>query len=468
MDKFIGRENELKSLNEMYDSNHFEMAVIYGRRRVGKSTLIKEFIKDKKYVFWSAIKTTGKRNLELFAQEAIQTLAPEMQNFKAEHPEDLFQFLGKVCRNERIAIVIDEFPYWAEMDSGIISVMQNAIDHDWKNGKMFLILCGSSVSFMEKQVLSEKSPLYGRRTGQLKLEPFKYWDAAKFVPHYSYEEKAVCYGVTGGVPYYLSLIDESRSLKENLFRLFFTRSGYLYGEVNYLLEEEFNDVANYSAVIDAIAHGSSKPSEIADKAHLEITAVSHKLSTLMETGIAERKSAVTDESNKKKVMYVLKDGMFRFWYKFVPNAIPLIELDRSRTYFDRMVVPKIPEYMGDIFEDMCQDYTLLQGAEGNLSCFVTKTGKWWGTDPRIRKTADIDVVGIDPIGNQSVLGECKYKNELFGKAEYETLMNRTGLIDHKYPTVQYLLFSKSGFSDWVIENHTANVELIDIRKLYSV
>ena len=167
MEKFIGREQELKALNEMYHKNGFQMAVIYGRRRVGKSTLINEFIKDKKNVFWPAIKTNRERNLELFTQQVIQTLAPDMQNFSAEHPENLFAFLGSKCRNERIVVVIDELPYWADKDPEILSIMQNAIDNDWLKGKMFLILCGSSVSFMEKEVLSEKSPLYGRRTARV-------------------------------------------------------------------------------------------------------------------------------------------------------------------------------------------------------------------------------------------------------------------------------------------------------------
>ena len=468
MEKFIGREQELKALNEMYHKNGFQMAVIYGRRRVGKSTLINEFIKDKKNVFWPAIKTNRERNLELFTQQVIQTLAPDMQNFSAEHPENLFAFLGSKCRNERIVVVIDELPYWADKDPEILSIMQNAIDNDWLKGKMFLILCGSSVSFMEKEVLSEKSPLYGRRTAQFRIEPFKYWDAAKFTPNYTYEEKAICYGVTGGIPYYLSLIDDSMSLMDNLYSLFFTKNGYLFGEVNYLLEEEFSDVANYSAIIDAIARGSSKPNEIADKSHIEVTAVSHKLNTLVETGIVEKRSAVTDEKNRKKVMYVLKDGMFRFWYKFVPNGFALIELGKSRPYFDKVVQPKISEYMGDIFEDMCRDYTLLVGAEGMLKCFVTKTGKWWGTNPVLKETTDIDVVGLDQMDKTAVIGECKFKNEACGKAEYDALIGRTNLIHNEYSVVQYLILSKSGFSDWLLQNKPDNTKLVSLEEMYQI
>ena len=262
------------------------------------------------------------------------------------------------------------------------------------------------------------------------------------------------------------MIDDSMSIDDNIRELYFTEHGYLYGEPSYLLAEEFTDVAAYSAIIDAIAGGSNRPHLIADKTHMEASAVSHSLRVLMATGIVGKEQAITDEKNKKKVQYVLRDNMFKFWYMFVPNAIPLIEMGNVDAYYDRIVKPKINEYMGDVFEEMCRDYTLAAGAAGKLNCFVTETGKWWGTNQSTRKETDIDVVGLSRAEDKAVIGECKYRNEPLDKDVLDALMERDGLIDRKYKVVEYLLFSKSGFSKWVMEHKSDTITPISLDDMY--
>ncbi len=235
MKKFIGRKSELRSLEKLYNTVGFQMTVIYGRRRVGKSTLIKEFIKNHKSVYYVATKTGFKRNIETWGQTLINELTPELSGSTFDQIEKLLDYIGNQAKKERIIIVIDEFPYLAESDKSFLSILQNQIDHQWNNTELFLILCGSSISFMEDEVLSEKSPLFGRRTSQLKLEAFNYKEAAQFIPDYNNEEKAICYGITGGIAKYLSFLDDKKSLDENIIDLFFTKSGYLYEEPNNLL-----------------------------------------------------------------------------------------------------------------------------------------------------------------------------------------------------------------------------------------
>nr|WP_300884450.1 ATP-binding protein [uncultured Schaedlerella sp.] len=469
MEKFIGRKNELDALEKLYNTPGFQMTVIYGRRRIGKSTLIKEFIKEKKAVFFTATRAGIHRNLELLGKQALEVLAPAVGALAFENMDALFSFIGDSCQEERTIIVIDEFPYLAEADGSILSVLQNYIDNQWLNGQMDLILCGSSVSFMENEVLSEKSPLFGRRTSQIKLEPFQYLDAAEFVPGYSREEQAICYGVTGGVAKYLSLFDDSKSLDENIITQFFTKSGYLYEETNNLLTQEFRNVSSYSDIIEAISSGANRLNEISDKTHIAQTAVSHALSNLITTGIVVRETAATDEKNKKKVQYNLKDNMFRFWYKYVPNGIGAIELDKGELYYQNAVKPRIAEYMGNVFEEMCRFYTLHSGIMGRLNCYVTTVGKWWGTNPGKRMQTDIDIVGLDKMSKKAVLGECKFKNEPVDKKIYEDLMDRNGLISREYMIVQYLLFSKSGFSEWVRENTDPSlVKKITLQEMYCI
>lgn len=323
------------------------------------------------------------------------------------------------------------------------------------------------MSFMENKVLGEKSPLFGRRTAQIKLMPFSFEEAALFVPEYSDEDKAVCYGITGGIAKYLSIIDSCVTLDENIKKLFFSRSGYLYEEPHNLLIQEFRNVSSYSTVINVIASGRSKLQDIADETHMSAPTVTNLLQNLILIGIVKKRTAITDEKNKKKIQYVLTDGMFKFWYRFVPDAIDYIEMGRGDIYYDRFVKPHIDEYMGSIFEDMCRYYTLKSGINGKLKADILKVGTWWGADPKKKEQTDIDVVGIDTVSNKAVLGECKYKNEILDKSVMEALIDRTGLIDPKYRTVEYLLFSKSGFSDWVKDNaKNKDVKLISLKDMY--
>ena len=184
---------------------------------------------------------------------------------------------------------------------------------------------------------------------------------------------------------------------------------------------------------------------------LEISTVSHAVANLVETGILKKEYAITDESNKKKVRYGLADHMFRFWYQFVAPHMDIIDMGHGNIHYENVVKPRIAHYMGEVFEDMCRFYTMKLGVEGRLPCLVTKTGKWWGTNPRKKEETDIDVVGLDIANKQAVLGECKFKNEVLDKKIFEQLKERHGLIDNSYRVVKYLLFSKSGFSDWIIE-----------------
>lgn len=455
MKKFIGRVEELKRLNDLYRNDGFQMAVIYGRRRIGKSTLIAEFIKDKKAIYYMATIMGTKRNTELLGKEVLRVLAPNLRNISFDSIEDLLSFVGDNSTSEKMVFIIDELPYWAEKDEGILSIIQKYADTEWAEKNIFLILCGSALSFMEDKVLSEKSPLFGRRTVQIKLEAFNYLEAAEFVPNYSNEDKAICYGITGGVAKYLSLIDSSKSIDENIIEQFFEKTGYLYDETRNLLIQEFNDISLVNNIIEQIASGENTLNLIADKVHEKEPTVLYSLNKLISVGLIEKRVCITEEKNKKKTQYVLKDYMFKFWYSYIPGASSSIELGKGNLYYNKIVKPNIHAFMGKVFEEMCKYYTLSKGLDGKLNCFVTETGTWWGTEliedengkKRIQ-TADVDIVGISPSEKGMVVGECKFKNEPIDKKVYETLLRRSKVIPCKYPVVQYLLFSFGGYTEW--------------------
>ena len=470
---FIGRERELASLKEFYDRDGIGMTVIYGRRRIGKSTLIAEFVRDKKNIFYTATKVGKARNLELFSRQVTDLFMPGVENISFHTTEAVFDFIDKNIGNDKVVLVIDELPYWAERDEALLSIMQKYIDTVWNDKNLKIILCGSALSFMEKKVLSEKSPLFGRRDSQIRLEAFNYLDAAKFVPDYSCEDKAICYGITGGVARYLSMIDPSKSIDENIVRLFFRTDGYLYDETRNLLTQEFTDIAIVNNIIEQIASEENTLNTIAGKIGEKEPTVLYSLDKLINVGLIEKKKCITDEKNKKKTQYVLKDYMFKFWYEFIPKATSVIEMGQGELYYQKAVKPVLHSFMGAVFEDMCRYYTLKQGITGEYGCFLTSVGSWWGTENitdengNIRaQSADIDVVAISDIDKKAVIGECKFKNEKIDKGIYETLIRRGTLIAAKYKVSKYIFFSLSGYTDWFKDLKDEDVLLLTLESLY--
>ena len=263
---FVGRERELKKLNTMYQSNQFEFAVLYGRRRVGKTTLIREFMREKQGVYYISVEGARKENLSglskaLLAQGGLGQGIAEFQSFEA-----LLEYVDSIALSgERMILAIDEYPYLAASYPAISSLIQSHIDRCWKDSRLFLILCGSSMSFMEEQVLGYKSPLYGRRTAQFKIHPFTFFEARRMLANFEPEQQAVLYGVTGGIPEYLSRINQELDMDENIVQLFFDESGRLFEEPVNLMKQELREPMTYHSIISAIASGASKLNDIATK-----------------------------------------------------------------------------------------------------------------------------------------------------------------------------------------------------------
>ena len=470
---FIARTKELNTLEEIYSQSGLKMVVIYGRRRIGKSTLISEFIKNKSAIFYTATKVGAERNLELFSSQVLSLLDPDYANAHFTSVEDVFDIITKKVTDKKVVLVIDELPYWAEKDGTLLSVLQKYIDTEWAQKELMIILCGSALSFMENKVLSEKSPIFGRRDAQIKLDAFNYRDSALFVPDYSAEEKAICYGVTGGVAKYLALFDANKSIDDNIKKLFFNSNGYLFDETKNLLTQEFSDITLVNNIIEQIASGENSLNNISLKVKEKDTTVLYTLKKLIDVGLVEKKRCITDEKNKKKVQYVLKDNMFKFWYEYLPKAYSVIEMGQGELYYDKVVKPDIHSFMGSVFEEMCRYYTLEQGIQSKFGNFITEVGMYWGTEQlvdkngnRYQQSADIDVVAISSVDKTAVIGECKFKNEKVDKNVYETLLRRSSLIQGKYIVVKYLLFSLSGYTEWFDDIDNPNIVLLTLDDLY--
>ncbi len=454
---FVGREKELQKLNDLYRSDRFEFAVIYGRRRVGKTTLINEFVKDKDTIYFTALETSAQDNLEnlsqsIFSIEKEEQTAPVFKNFK-----DALNAIDEKAKEKRIVLVIDEFPYLAYSYSTISSLLQVQIDQRFKRSKLFLILCGSSMSFMENQVLGYKSPLYGRRTVQFKINPFDFYETCAYFHRFKQIEIAQIFGMTGGVPQYLEHIDENCSLEDNIKSNYLSSSAYFFEEPSNLLKQEVREPALYNAIITAIATGSSKNNEIATKVGMETGALATYLNNLISLGIVKKEHPI-NEPSVRKTIYSIEDHMFRFWYRFIPHNASLIQRGNTEIAYQK-IEGQISEFMGKVFEDICKQWLWRENTKGTLPVLFTEVGRWWGNNPEKRSEAEIDLLALD--GKESaIFGECKWTNERVGAELIDKLVTLSNLFHFKKK--YYYLFAKTGFTKGCIEKaeRMGNVTLI--------
>lgn len=432
---FLGREKELAALEKMYDKNNFQMAVVYGRRRIGKTSLLNEFIKNKLSLYFSAEEVNDSLNLKKFSDTLGKKLGinhfPTVSNWN-----HFFEIISESFGDKHIVMVIDEYPYAAHANKSLNSILQHIIDYNFKKTNIFLILCGSSMSFMENQVLGEKSPLFGRRTGQLKINPLDYYDASKFYINASEEDKIRYYATVGGTPYYLSLINENLSFEENLKELYFEINGYLLNEGVLLMKQEFREPANYNAILRSIASGADTLNEIIGFTKLETSTVSKYLGVLQELNYIERILPFNANHLKsKKSQYKITENFIAFWYRYIFMFRSEIELGNGDVYFE-LALNNLNEFIGIIFEEITRQFLRRQNSIGSLP-FVAKTfGKWWGKDKQgFVQEIDIIVEGVD--GDKLIIGECKWQSHFKVNKTIDQLQERATLFN-QYQTYSYL------------------------------
>ncbi|MCL1984465.1 MAG: ATP-binding protein [Methanomassiliicoccaceae archaeon] len=439
---FIGREKELGELDRLYRTGKFQFPVIYGRRRVGKTTLINEFIKDKKAISFTALETRAKPNLENLSRTIFESAngpgpSPVFRNY-----QEAMEFVFEMSKNERIILVIDEYPYLARSYKQLASILQMLIDKHKDSSKLFLILCGSSMSFMEDKVMGSKSPLYGRRTAQFKILPFDFFDSVRYFNNFSDEDLALIYGMAGGTPQYLLQMDDRLTVGDNIKHAFLNASSYLFEEPNNLLKQEVRDPSAYNAVISAIADGNTKLSDISNKIGEGTSSCSVYLKNLISLGLIKKSTPITEKS-KKKTIYTIEDHMFRFWYRFIPPNYSIIQNGMSDLAFEN-ISQELTQFMGAVFEDICGQYLWHLNRNGEAPIRFTELGKWWGSDPRTKSEEEIDIIATDK-KDSALFCECKWSKDKVDPSVLETLVRRSELF--RYGTKHFCLFSKNGFSD---------------------
>ena len=454
---FIGRDRELNTLDKLYRSDKFEFVVIYGRRRVGKTALINQFIDDKKSIYFMGVESNEKQNLENFSKSIIEFSSGIETETSFASFQAALEYAFKLAEKERIILAIDEYPYVARASRSLASTLQLLIDKYKDTSKLMLILCGSSMSYMEDHVLAYKAPLYGRRTAQMKIQPFDFEESCRYLDNLSDEDKALIYGIVGGTPQYLLQMSDKLSVEENIKNTYLNPMSFLYEEPVNLLKQEVREPAIYNAIITAIAAGYSRMSEISSKVGEDTNVCSNYIKNLINLGIIQKETPYGEKASKKSI-YSIEDNMFYFWYRFVLDNNSVIVRGAADLVYKR-IAPQLPHYMGRVFEEICKQYLWKQLLLGNVPIEFISLGRWWGNDPIQKSQAEIDIMG-EQDEESALFAECKWRNEKVDLDILDTLIDRSKLF--RYRKVHYYLFSKSGYTKGCMEKAVkmGNVTLV--------
>ena len=463
MSIFINRKQELEFLNRKYNSKEAQLLVLYGRRRIGKTELILECCKNKDNLYFIGRLESKEDTLKRFNNLLIEIFDDKnILNSPFQNWDSIFGYLAEKSK-KRIILVIDEFPFLVERFPEIISIMQDKWDSKLKNSKIMIILSGSSIGMMEKYALDYKSPLYGRRTGQWKVDKMDIVHLKEFFPNYSIEDLIKIYSCLDTIPGYLTRLDVKTEIDENLKEKIFSKGEFLYEEIEILLREELRDPSNYMSILSAIAGGLVTFNEIYNKTKLDKSMLSKYLGVLESLGILQRTIPITDSFKSKLkakgALYSLNDNFFDFWFRFV--YINKQELEKGNAEIVlQSIKQEFNNYLGRKFENFAREFIYYMGFNN-----FNKIGRWWD------KNIEIDIVALDEQKKEILFGECKWQEKVNALSVLNELKEKAKQVKlwHKNRNEKYIIFAKS-FSKKVVkfEGKVVHcVDLNDIERLFS-
>src|SRR6056297_2559658 len=436
---FYDRETELDSLTDAVESPGSDFVVVYGRRRVGKTELLKEFCSDRPHIYFLAAQEAEHRQREKFLDQIagyFDERVPRIDGW-----DEAFEYLGEQLQREELVVVIDEFPYLVAENDSLPSYVQAFVDQELDGTDSMLVLCGSSVSTMESEILSHESPLYGRRTAQLDVTPFSFRQAREVIS-YDIQDAIRSYAVTGGTPMYLTLFDYTQSLAANIQSHVLSPSAVLYNEPEFLLRTELRNPARYMSILESVALGHTTPNEISGATGIDSGPLSKYLQTLRRLRLIERDVPVTASGKKsKRSRYRVADEFLRFWFRYVEPHRSSIE-EAPEIVYNGTIEPDLPTHVATTFEDVCQE-AVWEGIRRGTFDPYSEVGRWWYGEE------EIDIVGLAPNDDRVLLAECKWTTGPVGEDLVESLRAkaehvRWGPSDRDE---RFALFSKSGFVD---------------------
>ncbi|MCH4890632.1 ATP-binding protein [Acidaminobacter sp. JC074] len=456
---FVGRSRELDFFEDKFHRKEGQLIVLYGRRRIGKTELLRVFSKDKFHLFYSSTETADSNQLGKFSNRLIKLYKESEYLNTFSTWEEAIKYFSNIPASTKKVLVIDEFPYMVKANQEIPSILQNLWDEDLRHKNLMIVLCGSSMSFIENEILAEKNPLYGRAAGIYKLDALPFKEVVKLLNNFSLEEQIIIYGITGGVPHYIRQFDNNITLEENIKKNILTKGNVLYNEVEFLMRQELRETSIYNTLISVIALGNTKLNEIYQKTGIDKAKIGVYLKNLIELGIIEREFPITEKTkakaNVQRGLYRITDNYFRFWFKFIfPNYSDLEEGNLEEVY-DNLIESLNTEYTSFVFEEICIEYLKTKQVKETLPIKLKKIGRYWD------KTIEIDVLAFND-KDQCIIGECKWRNKKVGENVFYKLEEKSEKLNMQ--VVGFVLFSKAGFTQSLkkLEKEREDLMLVEL------
>ena len=444
---FINRTAELEQLGHLYGSDRAELFVLYGRRRVGKTELLRAFCIDKPHIFFIATLSSDTEQLATFSQQIYGFSHSEVPaSFTFPSWDAAFQALADFPMQPRPIIILDEFTYLISGNKAIPSILQKIWDAKLKNTQIMMVLCGSYIGMMETAVLGYQAPLYGRRTASTLLRPLDLPSSSLFFPQYSTEEQFLAWAVLGGMPYYLRTFSDNQNIFSNIRQhILDAQTGALFNEPRLLLMEELREPRNYFSILRAIAQGRTRLNEITQGAGIgDVTTVARYLDILQQMRLITRHVPATETQpeKSKKGIYHIDDHFLRFWFRYVHPNQSSLDLGLADAILQQRIKPDLDHFVANAFEEAAITFTGRLAQAGELDFFPERIGGWWNRD------AEIDVLAINLSENIALVGECKWTVHPVGTSVLDDLKQKSEILmkDHEIKKIQFALFSRNGFT----------------------
>jgi len=441
--RFVNRTEELAFLNTYFGRPGFQFIPLYGRRRVGKTRLVREFIRDKRAIYFLADSVTENEQLRNLGCEVGEFFGDTIlveSGFRDW--QQFFRYLKEKAEHQRLVMVIDEFPYLVNSNKGISSIFQKGIDTHLKESNVFLILLGSSIGMMEEEVLFYKAPLYGRRTASLEVREMPFTALAEFFPGADLQRQLEIYGVFGSIPAYIERLDAGGDIQSAINDLILDRGSFLHNEVEFLLREELREPRNYFVILRAIAQGKRKMAEIINDTGFEKAHLARYLDILRSLRFVDKEIPVTEKyPDKSKLgLYRLHDRFFSFWFKYVFPHRSRLEIGNTDHLLGK-IRDSFDQHLSFVYEDVCRELCLDLLKSGRME--FSAIGRWW------QKNEEIDLVALDDESGTIWFGECKWSVNPVGEDIYRDLQRKARLVvwGKEQRRERFILFSKGGFTD---------------------
>ena len=451
--KFVNRKRELKALRDPLRSRNAELIILYGRRRVGKTELLKHLIED----LDNSVYFVGRHESPHHLLERLSMVVSERMNDDHLHRfpfRSLDEALDYITRNE-LVLVLDEFPYMVTTEPSLPSVLQDYWDNRMKSTGTKLILCGSSIAMMEKHLMVYSTPLYGRRTKQMRLESLQFKDLYTFFPDIEIAELIRIYGVLGGTPAYL--LEYEDDIFSTIEKRILIREEYLYRDVEFVLKEELREPRYYFSILCSIAAGNTKLGGIMDDSGLTRDITSKYLGVLTDLGIIQRSIPITEGLGSRKGLYKIRDNYFRFWFRFIYPNIDQIEMGNTDFVIEK-IKEHFTQYIGYVFEDIVLEVLRYRSGKWMLPFEPTRIGRWWD------KTEEIDILALEERTGDMLYGEVKYSKKKVGPEIIDELKRKSEKVRVKAKRNEsFMIISRSGFTKKLMDMKEKDILLFDLK-----